>query len=178
MKTKKFTKIQNEKGFSILEILMYLTIASLLLGGVFTFVTMAKSGADLKAARQNVSSINESVYELYSAQDSYAGLSNAICESAGVFPASMVKTSGVFNVWNGAVTVAPSAGGSPTTFTIAYANVPDEEALKLATFNVGGWSAVHLNGTAISQTGGNPVSEASGAVVPGPNNTIVFTSIR
>ncbi len=90
----------------------------------------------------------------------------------------MVKTNGIFNVWNGAVTVAPVAGANPTTFTILYSDIPSEEALKLAVFNVGEWSAVDLNGTAISQTGGNPVSEASGAVIPGPNNVITFTSLR
>jgi type II secretory pathway pseudopilin PulG len=176
--------VNNEKGFSIMEILMYLTIAAILLGGIFTFVKMAKSGSDLRAAKQNVAAVHENIYNLFSAQGLYTNLDNTLAIRAGVFPETMIRGNSAVNVWNGDVTVA-SAGDPHRTFTITYDDVPQDEAVELATFNNGQWDDVTLNGTSIPQvidreTEGavDPVSTATGAVTAGPTNTLVFTSLR
>lgn len=175
-KTLNHKRLNNQFGYSIIELLMVLTIAAILLGGTFVFVNKALSGNKVKTEKQNIAVIRMSIQELYSAQNSYLGLTNTVAENSGAFPISMIKGAGIYNSWGGTVSVAPGAGATPNTFTVTYSTIPKEEALKLSIFDVGQWASVTLNGTAIPQTSAGALGAASGSVLDA-NNVIVFESI-
>jgi len=168
--------IKNEEGWAITEILMAVVISLIMLGGVFALVNIVMSSSKVQNEQQNIATIRSGAQQLFSTSRSYSGITNTICENAGLIPSNLLtSTQGVFShSWNGSVTIAPDT--DTTLFTITYNSLPQEEAIKLATFGVGSWTKVTLNGTDIPQMTGGAVAAASAAANAGAANTIVFTS--
>ena len=165
----------NQEGWAIVETMIAVIIGLMMLAGVFVGVNMTLDANKKQGAKQNLASIRMSVKQFYSGQPDYTSLDNSLCKTAELVPASMIKSAGIRNSWNGSVTIAPVAGDT-SQFYIQLSGIPEAEAFELAVnASADMWQEVQLNGTTIT-IGGTGVSAAQSAVTTGETNTLYFAS--
>lgn len=147
---------------------IYLIMAAAI--GVLLFFLF--SGTNLSTMTQGLSTMRLQTKQLYTGSGDYVGLDTELAINTGIIPDSLVKSGGeVKNVWNGDVTI--ETGDDPNTFVITNELVPKESATKFATFQVGSWVDVIVNGTSV---GSAENIVAAVAAVATETNTISFIS--
>lgn len=161
-------------GWAIVSTMIAIVIGLIMLGGLFVIFDQAWQGQIMETEQRNIAATRLNIQNLYRGSPNYNGLTTAVGTSAEVFPSDMIKTAGIRNSWNGAVTLGTASGN--TQFTMSWAAVPRASCIKLATFGYGSWAAVTANGTTIPQSGGGAVGAAATACNNDTNNTLVFTS--
>ncbi|CCO24027.1 type 4 pilus major pilin [Maridesulfovibrio hydrothermalis] len=157
---------------TLFETLGSLFIALIVFTGSAYMISKAIDNDKISRAQQNLSTFRLDIKNLYAGASDFTGLTTDVAVKNEIVPDNMLKSNGdVRNVWNGAVTVA--AGATPTTFTITHNEVPKYACAKLATFQVGSWVSISVNGFEISQASGmlRAISDRLG-----DTNTIIFTS--
>jgi len=165
-----------QRGASLLEAISYLGIAAIVVIGAIALLTGAFSSANTNSVTEQVNAIQSGVKKLYMGQSaSYAGISNSVLASAGVFPSTLSPASGsgaITNTWNGTIEVA-EASDQPNEFTITYTQVPQSVCVNSVTTG-GSWTAISVNGTDLVL----PVTpdNAAAACTSGDTNTVVWTS--
>lgn len=165
--------VRRQAGASLLEIIGYLGVASIVTISALGLLSSAFSGANTNRALEETVALRTGIKKLYMGQATGydSGSLNATLATAKVFPSTLsVSGSSVANAWNGAVTVT----GNTSTFDISYASVPQDVCSTLvAAQGSSGWLSVKVNGgTALTPS----ISTAQAvAACNAATNTIVWT---
>ena len=165
--------LKKQAGFNLIELLLALGIIVILFLGVFVTYNMVRSQTESNSASKQVLSIRSGVKNLYAGKASYGvAVINPALITAGNLPQDVrvdVPTNGLFNQWNGAITVT----GATNVFTLTYAAVPQDACVKVTSDTVAsGWQSVTVNGTVVTN---DPVAIA--AACNAAANAIVWTSL-
>jgi hypothetical protein len=170
----KIHRFHKQAGASLLEIISYLGIASVVILGAVMLLNSAFGGANANRALNEVTSIQMNVKKLFMGQQAGFGTGslNTTIATAQKFPTTLrVAGANVFNAWNSAVVVT----GANNQFTISYAGVPQDVCIDLISGSAG-FESVAVNGAAAMAT---PITPAQAAGATGCNaatNTIVWRS--
>ncbi len=114
-------KNNRQAGFTLLELLLVVGVGSLLLiGGIATY-RLVTEGNKVSEATRLLLQIKQEAQTLYSNQQDYNGLSNAVLQGLGVLPDSGNHP------FNGAITVVPNG----TQFDVTFAAIPGSACVKL-----------------------------------------------
>jgi hypothetical protein len=167
---------RHQRGASLLEGIAYLGIAAIVILGAISLLTGAFSSAQSNRAVEEVVAIQTAVKKLFIGQANNYGTVDMTTTliSAGIFPTTLSRTANtVTNQWNGAVTV----GGTTTTFSIAYAGVPQSECITMVS-GASGWVSIDGGGgTLLNMTPGSPATPAEAAsICLNATNKITWTS--
>ncbi|WP_346778981.1 type 4 pilus major pilin [Burkholderia sp. Ac-20384] len=166
-----------QRGASLLEAIAYLGIAAIVVIGAVALLNSAFNSAGTNQLSEQVSAIQTGVKKLYMGQSTgYTDVSNAVLQSAGVFPSTVSVTGSgtsatATNNWGGAVSVT----GTATSFSIEYDNVPASVCVN-AVVSGGSWSSIQIGGTTETTL---PISPAKAATDCGASGstTITWTSV-
>jgi hypothetical protein len=167
---------RRQRGASLLEGIAYLGIAAIVVIGAIALLRTAFGSANANTMLEQLSSMQTATRKLYmTTQGNYgAGSLDAPIIAAGAVPQGMsvnVNAATITNAWGGAVTLV----GANTTFTISYANVPQDVCVDALTGTTTGFTTVAVNGAAALPTPVSPAA-ATGACNGGNANAIVWTS--
>lgn len=159
--------------FAIIGIIVAVAVTLLLLVGVLHVGSSGMQNGKASNAAAELAEMEVGVQNLYSAQASFAGLTDTVALDAGtaVVPSNMNDgAGGIVNEWGGAVTLAPAA--TSTEWTLTETQVPQGACATLAT-KASDALAITVNGTAITT---NPIDIAAiTASCDQSDNELVFT---
>lgn len=136
----KFLKINKNKGFTLVEILLvvgFIALAGMGIYNVYAKVNMANVASQ---ESRNINLIKAGIKNLYGASQGYTGLNNTILNDSRSTPDSMrtmpytASDNNITNSFGGIVVVTPvilGGAGLNNGFRIDYPNVPGEVCAKL-----------------------------------------------
>ena len=169
--------VANDKGFTLLEIIAVSVIALLFMGMATTYMTRADANTDLIIAQQALTNVQVGVKGAFKSRGNYLGLSNAIANALGIFPAEMVDTSSGLTIrhrFNGTVTVQANASNSLLQEQI-WTNLPMVACMELALYSPGSWVSVDINGTPVDPNADTAMADTNNAC-NATGNTITWNS--
>ena len=152
-----YTKYGARRGVTLIEAVLFISIALGLIVGGLVFFQQASLAARTNDAVRSISSFASEIRAAYRTQDSFSGLTAAVLVNSGAVPPGMLNAdgSGILNEWNQPVIVRGNLLGingvySGTTgggvigdatqaqyFEIEYTNIPVAACTRLATSNTG-----------------------------------------
>ena len=152
-----YTKYGARRGVTLIEAVLFISIALGLIVGGLVFFQQASLAARTNDAVRSISSFASEIRAAYRTQDSFSGLTAAVLINSGAVPPGMLNAdgSGILNEWNQPVIVRGNLLGingvySGTTgggvigdatqaqyFEIEYTNIPVAACTRLATSNTG-----------------------------------------
>ena len=125
-----------QRGFSLVEILLVLGLIALLAIAAFVIYPQVKDASNANREAQNLTTIISGIRNLYGNTSTYTGLTTGLVNQAGIFPKTM--NSGVLAVTQpiehtGRGLVEVSAWDvDQRRFSIVYRDVPSQLCVKLA----------------------------------------------
>jgi type II secretory pathway pseudopilin PulG len=146
--------------------IFYIVMSAVVLGTIYMLFGTSK----LSEMQQGLTAIHMQVRSLYSTSSSYAGVNNDIAIRAGAVPNKLVKGTALHNPWGGSITISPATDLG--MFQIRLDGIPQEDCIKMATFQPNLWVSVSVNGNTFDTRSG--VSQAATAC--SQTNSIIYTS--
>lgn len=138
----------NSAGYSLIELLIVVAIIAGLVGLAFMIVPGIRAGNRANSEAQHIQALATGVKDVYGTARNFGTLTNTVMINAGKIPDDMnLVGTNVNNVWNGAVTIAPSTPN--TRYTITYVGVPKAECVKMATILAPSFLIMTIGGTEI-----------------------------
>lgn len=144
-------KRQGRRGVTLIEAVLFISIALGLIVGGLVFFQQASLAARTNDAVRSISSIASETRAAYRTQDDFDGLDASVLISAGAVPTSQINqaTDEIISEWNTDVTVTGSAAAISAAFTpalnadaneffvITYTDIPEAACTRLATASDG-----------------------------------------
>lgn len=129
-------RMQEEKGFSLLELLLVVGVgALLLLAGIATY-RLVMQGNNVNDAVRTLATIKQQTQRAFQGQPSY-GSADLVptLVTMNAFPAGVLNTSSTpIHPWGGNIAIV----GADQNFTVTFQQVPSDSCVQLAnTFNTG-----------------------------------------
>ncbi len=168
--------MNKEAGFMGLEGMGALLFYLIMLAGAALLIAQLFTGGKLSEMEKSLSALRMNIQQLYTEQGTYAGLDNATVVKAGILPAGFkADATGekITSPWNTTVTVATISDTDTTAFTIAVADVPADDCVKLAMYEVEAWDSITVTpaeGTAVTA----PITDVAGATAACNGKTATF----
>lgn len=169
---------RKQKGFTLIEALIIFIIVAVVLAVAFGIYTSINRKSSTQTAQKGLMTLASTAKQLGETSANYSGLSNSVIIAANDVPAGFKHdTSGnIYDPWNGAVTVGPAASSS-TQFSVEFDGVPQSACMSLLTASAGegaSWVSVTVNGTALSLSTNNWLSQATSNCTAGNTNAIIW----
>lgn len=140
-------KIKN--GFTLVEVLIVLGIASVIVAGVYITYSIVRSGNQANEEVRNMIVLRENIKKMFSMQGTYSGLNTALVAKSGFVP-SNIKTDGtnLSNVWGNNYTISPvqisTPGGTFTNLFRVQSIVPKNACEKVVQ-GLTSWDALSIS---------------------------------
>lgn len=147
----------DQKGFSLIELLLVLVVIAALGIAAFLLYPKVQVNRAVQAESTNLSSIQAGIKGLF-LRGFYTNLSNSVAVNADLMPPSMVDGTDLKNQWEGTVTIAPSGPdgsaptGNPRYYKITYTDVPKNVCTKLAMTSAANFGTVIVGATTVQDT--------------------------
>jgi type II secretory pathway pseudopilin PulG len=170
-------KRKKQAGATLVEIIMWLAIAGMVIGGALSLGGIATSSTNTNDLIRDLTAIKTATKGLYYGQGGYgtAVVNDSLVTAKRVPDSWTVNTATtpdtITHQLNGTVTVT----GATTTFTVAVTNLPQDVCASLMTTGGSGWVSVKANASPARTP---PVAPATAAADCGASsaNTLTFTA--
>src|SRR3546814_8104504 len=133
-----------QRGLTLIEAAMVLSIATLVVAGIMMFFQSANMNARTNEAVGQLGAVQQAVRSVYAGQPTYAGLNAQALADTRSLPTKMVVGTGAAatlrHAFNGTITVEPvtiTGGSANNGFSIEFDGVPSEACSKFATMDLG-----------------------------------------
>ena len=132
---KNITRVSNNKGFTIIELIAVMVIIAILLGAVIAAVKGVTDNSRVTSAIDSIRALQTASVNYYNSNGgsysagSLGNLSLASLAANNMLPANFTSGTNA-NPWNGSITVAPDS--NPNYFDITLTNVPTSAAATLS----------------------------------------------
>ena len=181
---KNSVKLKNQRGFTLVEVAIVLTIVGLVIGGIWLAASTVSNNQKKTALATDVLQIAQNIRNLYGNQSVTTGLDNAAAIAAGAIPANLVTGTGTArNVFNSTADSTTIAAVGTTQFSIQMVGIPRDACIELLTGRLAqneqsatriGLVAANGGGAAPNLAGGIDPTEAA-ATCPNALNTVLLT---
>lgn len=158
------TMKQNQKGLTLIEVLIGLAIFAVIVSVVLAFFGGVQRSANINAEASNISAIYNKLTQFYN-KGRTAGLDNQLAIEGGFIPQSMtIEGSDILNSFNGYVFIEGSGGASGMSdiraFSIEYTRVPVNACSDFIQTQVRtGWDAVGVEANTSANTPTNHTAD-------------------
>lgn len=145
------TMKQNQKGLTLIEVLIGLAIFAVIVAGVLAFFGGVQRSANLNTEASNLSAIYNSISQYYT-KGRTAGLNNELALQGGFVPQSMTVDlpDTIYNAFGGAVHITDD-GADVRAFAVEYTRIPVVSCSAFIQTQVRtGWDGVAVDVTASS----------------------------
>lgn len=167
----------NEKGFSLIEVLLVVAGSSLLAAGGFAVYQNASTNQSIKTEQSNIQAIASNAERVYGALGNYQGLTTSEAITKKVPPSSMISSGGLMSRWSKPVLVSPANidGKSNAGLKISYQAVPASACAKLASAASEGMTDVEVGGQSVFDNGKLNVGRSITRCNASSSSDVVFT---
>lgn len=140
-----------QHGFTLMEIMLALGIASAAAGAALYFSNVNDIQAAVHAEQEHITEIAAGVDRAWGQMGGFEGLNNQRLIDDGLAPRGMVRDGALRSVWNQPVTVQPEAidGRANVALRIDYAQVPADACAKLAAGVIGAMTDIRVSGISV-----------------------------
>jgi major structural subunit of bundle-forming pilus len=128
-----------QRGLTIVESAMALAIMSLVLAGVIVFYQMASMNSKINETTNEITELNETIRNVYTAAANYSTLDNAAMIGADILPTGMVQGTNIYNAFNGEIILdsANFNGGNDNSYYMTLNDLPEKACSEIALTNFG-----------------------------------------
>lgn len=134
---------RSQKGLSMVDMMLYLVVIALVLGGVFAVYRTVTSSSNGVQATVHSGAMVSKIKEFYAKSvNGYTGLTDQIVNQANLAPSDMFNQPGstctagtncLRSTWGSPVVVAPAnINGTNDGFSITFADIPSEDCENFA----------------------------------------------
>ncbi len=177
---KKYRNIPNQKGLTLLELLLAIGLVAVVIGVAIYIFGGAQSGTNAYKGTQNVLTISAAVKGLYPTPN-YNGVSAAVIASSKKVPDVYVSGANLVNPWGQNITVAAVNVGTGTNngFTITDPGIPTNECNSIASAVQSNFQKLTIGATVVKDdTAATPVVYSPGAAATAcaaaASNSLIF----
>lgn len=182
---KLFKNKKQDKGFTLVEILLVVGFIALAGIGIYTIYSKVQVSNQANTESRNLDTLRAGVKSLYGGRPNFTGLTNTVANQARVTPDSMrtpASDTAITNTFGGAVDVLATSlnGSAGSGFSITYPVVPSAVCTKLVTSAGVQFNQVTVDGTVVKKFGVNdPIDVATVATTCNAKdvNKIIFESL-
>ena len=173
-KCNKVSSKRQQRGFSLVELMIVLGISAVLILGVYSLYTSIDSSQETQTEAQNIQAIATKIKSIYAGRNTYTGLATANIVTANGFPMNMLDGTTPYNAWGGAVTTTINATAG---FDITYPDVPAANCQELVNAVANMFRNITIGATAVKTAGAlNAATLATTCNAAGPFS-IVFNAL-
>lgn len=115
-------KKRTVQGLSLIEALLFLSIAAVVAIGVFGLYNTSASSAKMNAVQSQVQALVGGIKTLYATKTNYATITEELVIQAGKAPDNSVDGTSLINPWGGEINVS----GTARYFELTYAGIPQD----------------------------------------------------
>lgn len=172
-----FKKPKTQAGATLVEIIMWLAIAGIIVGGALSLSGIGTSASNTNDLIRDLTAVKASTKGLYYGKGGYgtAVVNDTLVTSKRVPSSWNVDTSTtpdtITHQLNGTVTVT----GATTAFTVAITNLPEDICTSLMTTGGTGWTTIQANASAVRTPPIAPATAAGDCGASATNN-LTFTA--
>lgn len=178
------TKKRFQKGMSSIELIVYLSIATIMIMSCLAAGSILVRDTRIKNTISDMQLIAVKVNEMFANESSFEGLTDEIFIKSGNAPNSIINSTrdGLRSSW-GSMTLEPATSSTDNdVFTLTLSNIPLEVCLKLGNIikNADTWAKLEVGSSAydaITDQDNSMITFLSEACKKG-SNTMIFTSKR
>jgi type II secretory pathway pseudopilin PulG len=179
----------NQKGFTLIELAIILTIVGLVIGGIWIAASTVMNNMKKKDLGEGTIQLVQNLRNLYTGQASATGLSNTSADAAGAFPASWRRTTTGGALQSVQHPVTPrSIGATTNTVTVTtsganmsinYSNLPRDACIELVSGRLAASQAIAQKTGLVSVDGLTtfPITPASAAGICEDSGTTHVSTI-
>lgn len=157
MRRQAFTKFNRnrQKGWTLAEFGLVTVLMIVGVAAVFGAYAATSSSAKERDAFVELGMLQNGVHSIYAGQGSYTGVAVSDLIAGKIVNGKYLDSAGtgIIHPFNGDVTIAVASvnGGTDNGFTIAFADLPAEACVRMATKDMGSSLAeVSIGGTAVA----------------------------
>ena len=170
-----YTKHGARRGVTLIEAVLFISIALGLIVGGLVFFQQASLAARTNDAVRSISGLASEIRAAYRTQDTFTGITPAVLISSGAVPSSQVNAAGtgIVNEWSHPVLIRGNAAGTPAPlatagqfFEIEYENIPVAACTRLATATDGN-GPIGPGIVSIRVRAANAAANAGGTLIAG-----------
>lgn len=145
----------NQKGLTLIELLIALVIGATILFGVFYVAQVVSQKSKVSDAVQSMNTIVADTSSLYQSVGNYSGVSASALINNGKIPASMVSGTTIQNQFGGTITptAVPFNGGINNAVQYSYTNVPKDSCSSMVQALSGTFDRIVVGGTTVLDKG-------------------------
>lgn len=161
-----------QRGVTLLELVMWTAIASVIIVGAVVLYQQANDGTKLNASVRSIVSLQSSTRALYNGSSGFgSGELNSSLIHAGAVPADLLvdtdddgEADAIVNEWDGEVTLT----GNGSSFLLSYDEVPDDACTRLITTasSDSGTTGVGIITIDVAAAGGTPGTGQAPPITP------------
>lgn len=174
---------RDQRGVTLLELIMGLSIIILVIGTGFVVFNQARRQSDIRQSVDAVHSLVVAITNLYALTPTYAGLTVQVLRDSGKLHPAFGNGANLVGPWLGEVRIAPVPyqGVPDTAFVIFLDDVPPAYCTEMVRALFDLFQIVEIQGTVIkdmSQTPplyGGSGAQVLGACATGAPSRLVFT---
>ncbi|AZV12443.1 MULTISPECIES: type 4 pilus major pilin [Salmonella] len=139
-------KIKNNRGFSLLEIILVLAIAAVLIIGVFMVYPKVSSSSKVNNDTQLLSTLKAGIHSIWGSTNNFNGLSVDSVIKANLVPEDYLEDGEIQNNWGANVLIEPYYDGS---YYIAFENISADACPKFVAAAAGSFYKIVIAGNEI-----------------------------
>ena len=129
---KNSVKLKNQRGFTLIEVAIVLTIVGLVIGGIWIAASTVSSNQKKSALAQDTLSIIQATRNVYAQSVPPATTATTVIVpaliNAGAIPSNLITGTTLRNVFGGTTAVATDGNSN---FVITYTLIPEEACIEL-----------------------------------------------
>ena len=169
-----------KKGFTLTEVLLVLGVAAIIIMLIFLVLPKVLSASKSSQDIKNLTSLQNSIHEIYGSQASYNGVSADVLLKARAIPENMLanpaqSNSDIINAFSGKVFLGQVING----FSIAFANIPPDACVKMVTAVAPLYYQITANGVNVKAYYSTPqmdIGNVTTQCATTQNNYLIFYS--
>lgn len=148
-------KVNNQKGFTLVEMVMVIAVMGVLVIGAVVIFKKSMVKQNVNDEISTITEITSAVQKHYYSKAVYTGLTNTIATSFKLVPDSMIGGVGTINNrWSGTVTLAPATvNTTDDAFTFTTTLVPTDACLGAGIVLAPQYTAASVAGTVVKAAG-------------------------
>lgn len=176
-------KIKKQKGYTLIELLLYLGVVVLIISGIYSFYNKVQTNIKATNLSNNLRMIDNQIAATYNILGGFTTLTNANIIAANIPPKEMVvDANNIQNTLGGALTFGTATVGSVAGYSITLTKLSSYACNKLATLDFASIvQEVAINGTTVKVANG-PLTPAQIATTASKcatseSNTLIYRNI-
>lgn len=166
-------KFKNKSGFSLMEMILVITISLILMSAVFVTYQVVSERNKVSQANKELALIKNGIDELMA--ENVIAVNNTVLTNIKIIPHNMVSGTEVIHPWKGKVVITPHSGDN-RFYEIAYSNISPSSCIGMVTGTNGMFNTIKTNSNQLTSLNVTDVSNFCSQLKN--NDQLIFSNYK